>query len=163
MHWKSWGACEIKGLEKNSVLLVTPPLAWFLPGPVCMRGGAARRFYSGSGFCGGIHFKSTWRKQVKKITIYQYFTQSRLCRAGFFCQIHLAKSTLPNLGCWTGSAPQKPRSCFGAFDLTGSTVASRLSTCSYGEPDGIFWPRPRSTSSTINFDCAVAWRWRGGC
>ena len=38
-----------------------PPLAWFLPGPVCMRGGAARRFASDRHFHRGIQAESTSR------------------------------------------------------------------------------------------------------
>ena len=45
-------------------LFCPSPLAWFLPGPVCMRGGAARQFASGSHFHRGIHPESTLRKSV---------------------------------------------------------------------------------------------------
>ena len=93
--------------------LYPPPPAWFLPGPKRMRGGAARRFASGSGFCGGIHSKSTWRNPGKKVTKYQSVTKSRSCCAGFFCQIHqiqFAKSTRPN--------PAEPRRPFGPAGLS---------------------------------------------
>ena len=42
-----------------------PPLAWFLPGPIRMRGGAARHFASDRHFHWGIHPEATWRKPVE--------------------------------------------------------------------------------------------------
>ena len=45
-----------------------PPLAWFLPGPEHMRGGAARRFASGKQFHRGSQAESTWRNSAKEIS-----------------------------------------------------------------------------------------------
>lgn len=36
-----------------------PPMAWFLPGPDCMRGGAAQHFASDRQFHRGIQAEST--------------------------------------------------------------------------------------------------------
>lgn len=42
------------------------PSAWFLPGPICMRGGAARDFASDRHFHRGIHLESTLVEKVAK-------------------------------------------------------------------------------------------------
>ena len=63
------------------------PLAWFLPGPVCMRGGAARHFASDRHFHRGIQAESTCRVILEKATRFQSLTESRPWRAGFFCGI----------------------------------------------------------------------------
>jgi hypothetical protein len=83
---------------------VSPP-AWFLPGPIRIRGGAARHFASGSGFCGGIHLKSTLGNPAIKTNIYQWFAKLPFSHAGFFakspnpvCRIHCVKSNSPNPG-----------------------------------------------------------------
>ena len=64
-----------------------PPLAWFLPGPVCMRGGAVRHFASGRHFHRGIQAEATCRTILEKETRYQRLAESRPWRAGFFCGI----------------------------------------------------------------------------
>ena len=63
------------------------PLAWFLPGPVCMQGGAARHFASDRHFHRGIQAESTWRVILGKEKYYQILAESRPWRAGFFCGI----------------------------------------------------------------------------
>jgi len=63
------------------------PSRWFLPGPVCMRGGAARHFASGRHFHRGIQAEATCRTILGKATQYQRLAESRPWRAGFFCGI----------------------------------------------------------------------------
>ena len=48
------------------------PLAWFLPGPFRMRGGAARHFASGRHFHRGSQAEATWRKFGKKMSSFQW-------------------------------------------------------------------------------------------
>ena len=52
---------DLRPEESLSGAFVSPrsPLAWFLPGRVRMRGGAARRFASGRHFHRGIQAEST--------------------------------------------------------------------------------------------------------
>ena len=76
----------IAGWHSTSVS-APPPLAWFLPGPVCMRGGAARHFASDRHFHRGIQAESTCRMILEKATHYQRLAESRPWRAGFFCGI----------------------------------------------------------------------------
>ena len=74
------------------------PLAWFLPGTVCMRGGAARHFASGRHFHRGIQAEATCRTILEKATHYQRLAESRPWRAGFFCGIQgiqFAEATTP--------------------------------------------------------------------
>ena len=47
------------------------PLAWFLPGPVCMRGGAARHFASDRHFHRGSQAEATSRMIFEKDIHYQ--------------------------------------------------------------------------------------------
>ena len=68
------------------------PLAWFLPGPVCMRGGVARHFASGRHFHRGIQAEATCRTILEKATHYQRLAESRSWRAGFFCGSHPTRS-----------------------------------------------------------------------
>ena len=68
------------------------PSAWFLPGPVRMRGGTARRFASDRYFHRGSQAESTWRKTHKETSIFQRLRESRSGQAGFFCGIHLRQS-----------------------------------------------------------------------
>ena len=64
-----------------------PPLAWFLPDPVCMRRGAAWHFASDRHFHRGIQAEATCRTILGKATQYQRLAESRPWRAGFFCGI----------------------------------------------------------------------------
>ena len=70
---------------------VQSPLAWFLPGPDCVRGGAARRFASDRYFHRGSHPEATWRNPLKETSIFQRLRESRSGQAGFFCGIHLSQ------------------------------------------------------------------------
>ena len=63
------------------------PLAWFLPGPECMRGGAARHFASDWHFHRGIQAEATCRVILEKAAHYQRLVESRSWLAGFFCGI----------------------------------------------------------------------------
>jgi hypothetical protein len=63
------------------------PLAWFLPSPACMRGGAARRFASDWLLHRGIQVEATCCPVARKVTRYQRLAESRSWRAGFFCGI----------------------------------------------------------------------------
>ena len=62
------------------------PTAWFLPGPECMRGGAARRFASDRHFHRGSQAESTCPMTSGKATHYQRLAESRSWRAGFFAE-----------------------------------------------------------------------------
>lgn len=76
------------------------PFLWFLPGPECMRGGAAWHFASDRHFHRGIQAESTWRTLGRKETRYQRLVESRSWRAGFFCGsqgIHSAEATLAGI------------------------------------------------------------------
>ena len=75
-----------------------PPMAWFLPGPIRMRGGAARRFASGWHFHRGIQAEATCRTILEKATHCQRLAKSRPWRAGFFCGIggiQFVEATMP--------------------------------------------------------------------
>ncbi len=63
------------------------PPAWFLPGPIRIRGGAARYFASDRHFHRGIHPESTFRLISEKATHYQRLAESRSGQGGFFCGI----------------------------------------------------------------------------
>ena len=81
----------------DSHLFAIPP-AWFLPGPVCMRGGAARHFASDRQFHRGSQAESTFRANVENVTHFQRLGESRSRRAGFFCGIQgsqFAEATTP--------------------------------------------------------------------
>jgi len=67
------------------------PLAWFLPGPKRMRGGAAQRFASDRHFHRGIQAEATCRGILEEAAHYQRLAESRSWRAGFFCGIHLSQ------------------------------------------------------------------------
>ena len=56
-------ACGIK----VSATVDLAPSAWFLPSPICMRGGAAQDFASVRHFHRGIHLESTLVEKVPKI------------------------------------------------------------------------------------------------
>ena len=76
---------------------VSPP-AWFLPGPIRIRGGAARHFASGSGFCGGIHLKSTLGNPAIKTIYINGLQNYRFLMLDFLLnpQIQFAESTVSN-------------------------------------------------------------------
>ena len=76
------------------------PLAWVLPGPVCVRGGAARHFASDWLLHRGIQAEATCRAILEKATHYQRLAESRSWRAGFFCGIQgiqFAEATLAGI------------------------------------------------------------------
>ena len=52
--------------KPSRALSFPTPLAWFLPGPECMRGGAARRIVSARHFHRGIQAESTYRMNFGK-------------------------------------------------------------------------------------------------
>ncbi len=64
-------ACEINSgrsewIRSSSRCRCQPPLPWFTPGPIPMRGGAARQFASGRLLHRGIQVEATWRKSVEE-------------------------------------------------------------------------------------------------
>ena len=72
--------------EASATGIMRTPLAWFLPGPVCMRGGAARRFASDRHFHRGSQAESTCPMTSGKATHYQRLAESRSWHAGFFAE-----------------------------------------------------------------------------
>jgi len=50
-----------------------PPRAWFLPGPICIRGGLARHFASAWLFHRGIHLEATLASSGIKVIRLQRF------------------------------------------------------------------------------------------
>jgi hypothetical protein len=70
------------------------PLPWFLPGPLRIRGGAARKFPSVWPFHWGIHLEASTRATRQNPTHYQRVTRSGVLAGGFHRGIQEATS------CW---------------------------------------------------------------
>ena len=60
------------------VWAVLTPLPWFLPGPICIRGGLARHFASAWLFHRGIHLEATLASRENKVTQLQRVGRTKL-------------------------------------------------------------------------------------
>jgi len=76
---------------------VAPPRPWFLPGPIRIRGGAARHFASDWLFHRGIHLEATPADPQEFSTRYQQLMRHRLWLSGIHHGIHLASFGNPPL------------------------------------------------------------------
>ena len=103
------------------------PLAWFLPGPVCMRGGAARHFASDWLLHRGIQAEATCRVILGKVTHYQRLAESRSWRAGFFCGIQGIQFVEATT---TGSQPAEA-TCQEAIESTSVFYLTKLPYLTY--------------------------------
>jgi hypothetical protein len=73
------------GNSGQYIRVAYPPLPWFLPGAICIRGGLARHFASAWLFHRGIHFEASLAWLEIKVTHYQSVgPRNRWPKGGFY-------------------------------------------------------------------------------